>query len=52
MPVYRVFGASALIMNFRYMPELEWQLGYPFIIVVSIVVVVICLLIFRKKKWL
>ena len=39
-------------MNFRYMPELEWELGYPFIFVVSILIVVICLIIFRKKKWL
>ena len=39
-------------MNFRYMPELEWRLGYPVVIVVSILVVVFCLLFFRKKKWL
>ena len=50
MPLTLIVGWYG--MNFRYMPELEWQLGYPFIIVVSIVVVVICLLIFRKKKWL
>ena len=39
-------------MNFRYMPELEWRLGYPVVIVVSIVIVIFCLLFFKKKKWL
>ncbi|MCR5137617.1 MAG: magnesium transporter CorA [Oscillospiraceae bacterium] len=39
-------------MNFRYMPELEWRLGYPVVIAVSVLVVVFCLVFFRKKKWL
>ncbi len=39
-------------MNFRYMPELEWRLGYPVVIAVSILIVVLCLVIFKKKKWL
>ena len=39
-------------MNFRYMPELEWQHGYPIVILVSIAVVVFCLILFKKKKWL
>jgi len=39
-------------MNFRYMPELEWRLGYPVVIVVSILIVVFCLIFFKKKKWL
>ena len=39
-------------MNFRYMPELEWRLGYPIVIIVSIAIVVFCLILFRKKKWL
>lgn len=50
MPLTLIVGWYG--MNFRYMPELEWRLGYPFIIAVSILVVVICLIIFRKKKWL
>ncbi len=39
-------------MNFRYMPELSWRLGYPVVIVVSILIVVFCLVFFKKKKWL
>ena len=39
-------------MNFRYMPELEWRLGYPIVIVVSVAIVVFCLILFRKKKWM
>lgn len=39
-------------MNFRYMPELEWRIGYPIVIVVSILIVIFCLVFFKKKKWL
>ncbi len=39
-------------MNFRYMPELGWRIGYPVVIVISIAVVVFCLIIFKKKRWL
>ena len=39
-------------MNFRYMPELGWKMGYPAVIVVSILIVVGCLVYFKKKKWL
>ena len=39
-------------MNFRYMPELEWRLGYPAVIVLSIAIVVYCLILFKRKKWL
>ena len=39
-------------MNFRYMPELEWRLGYPAVIVLSLVIVVFCLILFKRKKWL
>ncbi len=39
-------------MNFRFMPELEWRLGYPVVIVVSILIVIFCLVFFKKKKWL
>jgi magnesium transporter len=50
MPLTLIVGWYG--MNFRYMPELEWELGYPVIIVISILIVVLCLIIFRKKKWL
>ncbi len=39
-------------MNFRYMPELEWRLGYPAVIVLSVAIVVSCLILFKRKKWL
>ncbi len=39
-------------MNFRYMPELEWRLGYPLVIAVSVVIVVLCLIWFKRKKWM
>lgn len=39
-------------MNFTHMPELVWQYGYPFVILLSILVIIICLLFFRKRKYL
>jgi magnesium transporter len=39
-------------MNFRYMPELEWEFGYPLVILISILIVVFSLIWFKKKKWL
>ena len=39
-------------MNFRYMPELEWRLGYPAVIALSAAIVVFCLILFKRKKWL
>ena len=39
-------------MNFRYMPELEWRLGYPAVIVLSAAIVAYCLILFKRKKWL
>jgi len=37
-------------MNFD-MPEYGWNLGYGFVIVLSIVVCVGCMVIFKRKKW-
>lgn len=39
-------------MNFKYMPELEWQNGYFFVWGIMIVVAGIMTLYFKKKKWL
>ena len=39
-------------MNFKYMPELNWKLGYPAVILVSIAIVVGCVRWFKKKKWM
>ena len=46
------FLAGIYGMNFKYMPELEWHWGYPFILAIMIAVVCIMLLYFRKRKWL
>ena len=50
MPLTLIVGWYG--MNFRYMPELEWRLGYPVVIGVSLLIVVFCLILFKKKKWL
>ncbi len=39
-------------MNFRYMPELESELGYPAVLVLMAVASIIMLAYFRKKKWI
>ncbi len=39
-------------MNFRYMPELKWKLGYPLVLSVMLAIGIIMLIYFRKKKWL
>ena len=43
---------DALGMNFKFMPELDWQFGYPFSIALMLVFTGFVLLIFRWKKWL
>lgn len=37
-------------MNFATMPELEWEYGYLFVIVLSVATVALCLLLFKKKN--
>jgi magnesium transporter len=39
-------------MNFRYMPELTWRLGYPFALVLCVISVVVPLLWFKWKDWI
>jgi magnesium transporter len=46
------FLAGVYGMNFKHMPELEWQWGYPLLWVFMILIVVFMLISFRKKKWL
>jgi len=38
-------------MNFKHMPELEWLLGYPIIILVLLLSFIIPLIYFKKRKW-
>lgn len=39
-------------MNFEYMPELHWQIGYPLILIVMASVVVVMYRVFRRSGWL
>jgi magnesium transporter len=39
-------------MNFRHMPELKWQLGYPFALGLMALITVVGYRFFRKKDWL
>jgi magnesium transporter len=39
-------------MNFRHMPELDWDLGYPWAITLMILAAVLPYLFFRWKRWL
>ncbi len=50
MPLTLIVGWYG--MNFRYMPELNWKLGYPLVILVSAVIAIGGLIYFKKKKWL
>ena len=44
--------ASIYGMNFKYMPELDWLLGYPFAIVLMIMAGLAPYLYFKRKGWL
>ena len=44
--------ASIYGMNFKAMPELDWQWGYPMAIGLMILFAVLPYLLFRWKKWL
>jgi len=39
-------------MNFRNMPEIDWEYGYYSVLVVMVIMVVGMLTYFRKKKWI
>ncbi len=38
-------------MNFKYMPELNWILGYPIIVLVLILSFIFPIFYFKRKKW-
>lgn len=46
------FIAGIYGMNFDFMPELRWKLGYPGIILVMIIITAIIYIWFRGKHWL
>jgi magnesium transporter len=46
------FIAGVYGMNFKYMPELEWPLGYPLILFIMTFIGISMVMYFKKKKWL
>jgi len=44
--------ASAYGMNFRFMPELEWDYGYPFALGLMVLSAVVPYLYFKRRRWL
>ncbi|MBP6893468.1 MAG: magnesium/cobalt transporter CorA [Gammaproteobacteria bacterium] len=44
--------ASIYGMNFKFMPELEWSLGYPYVLLLMAASAVGPMLYFRKRGWL
>jgi magnesium transporter len=44
--------ASVYGMNFKIMPELEWELGYPFALALMVLAAVLPYIYFRWKRWL
>jgi magnesium transporter len=39
-------------MNFEYMPELHWTLGYPFALMLMLAVSVSLYVVFKRRRWL
>ncbi|MEZ5358476.1 MAG: magnesium/cobalt transporter CorA [Candidatus Zixiibacteriota bacterium] len=39
-------------MNFKYMPEIDWQYGYAFFWGLVVIITVLLLFFFKKKKWI
>jgi magnesium transporter len=62
--VIKIFSIAAVVllpptlvatvygMNFKGMPELEWQYGYPMALVMMLIAAVVPYYIFKWKKWL
>jgi magnesium transporter len=39
-------------MNFHYMPELDWPLGYPLALFIMVVSAMLPYIFFRRRGWL
>lgn len=55
--VTTIFSPLTLItgwygMNFKYMPELNSEYGYPAVFIISLLIAIASLLFFKHKKWL
>ncbi|MGD8449784.1 MAG: CorA family divalent cation transporter, partial [Desulfobacterales bacterium] len=46
------FVAGIYGMNFKYMPELEWQWGYLAVWSIIVGIALLMIVFFRRKKWL
>jgi magnesium transporter len=46
------FLAGVYGMNFRFMPELGWRWGYPFVLLLMLLIGIVMLIYFKRKKWL
>lgn len=46
------FIAGVYGMNFDFMPELEWRLGYPVVVAAMVALAVVLLIAFRRKGWI
>ncbi len=44
--------ASAYGMNFKFMPELDWDFGYPMAVILMVLSAVVPLWYFRRRGWL
>jgi magnesium transporter len=44
--------ANVYGMNFHFIPELQWTLGYPLALVLIVVSAVLPVYIFKKNGWL
>jgi magnesium transporter len=39
-------------MNFKNMPELDWEFGYPLAIGLMIISIILALIYFKMRKWI
>lgn len=46
------FVAGVYGMNFKHMPEIGWQWGYPAVLVLMISIAGVMIAYFRSKRWL
>jgi magnesium transporter len=44
--------AAVYGMNFVNMPELQWQFGYPFAVLLMVAFAVTLYLVFKRHKWM
>lgn len=44
--------ASIYGMNFKFIPELRWELGYPYALLLMLLTVLFTFIYFKRKKWM